>query len=197
MRTFLRSPSLIIFTVLAWLAVCCISAQAQDEDPPAETFEGLYAEMGAGDNPDTFGGEFGIFGYPSEHLSFRVGIACLASESFEDFFVGGTSGIRVNLFRKGSIITPFVGVGIFGGYSKNKVKADDDGVDNDDDGEVDESGEEDDVIDDVIATIFPEAGFQAWLSQKTRVTFSGKYNLTTEGRETDFWQFNLGMAWLF
>lgn len=187
------------FLIISFFVMCCMAkhAHARNGSSPETTREGLYAEMGAGNDPDTIGGEFGYFGYPVDHLSFRVGIACLASERFDDFFVGATTGIRVNLFRQGSFITPFVGLGLFGGYSKEKVLADDDGVDNDDDGVVDESGEEDDVIDDVIAMIFPEAGVQVWMSEKSRLTLSGKYNLTTEGRDSDFWAFNLGMAWLF
>ena len=170
---------------------------ALDEFEDDFSRSGLYAEMGAGNDPDTLGGEFGIFGYPNDHISFRAGLAGLASESFNDFFAGATMGIRLNMFPPGTIISPFIGVGLYGGYSKKQVKADDDGEDNDEDGEIDEAGEEDSVIDDVVATIFPEAGVQIWFSKTTRLTLSGKYSLTTEGRDTDFWHFNAGMAWFF
>lgn len=187
-----------LIVILIIVSTCLASETLALDYPETDPVnEGIYIEMGAGDAPDTLGGELGIFGYLQDHLSFRAGLACLASESFDDFFVGLNTGFRLTMLPQRYRFTPFIGLGLFGGYTKTQVKADDDGEDNDHDGDVDEAGEEDSVIDDVMASIYPEAGVQIWVSGDTRLTLSGKYNYTTEGRDTDFWVFNVGMAWLF
>ena len=60
---------------------------------------------------------------------------------------------------------------------------------------VDESGETD-TEHGCLAAIYPELGVHFWLNGRTRLTASGAYYGTTEGRDADVWVFGLGVAWL-
>lgn len=95
--------------------------------------------MGARPDPSTIGGEIGISSYVSENLSLIAGLAFLGSENFDDEMFGGANlGARFNLDKR---LSPFLGFGAFVGYSKEEVPAEEDDIDNDDDGTVDEEGE--------------------------------------------------------
>lgn len=155
---------------------------------------GLSLEMGARSEPDAIGGEIGLCGYTSEKVSITGGLAFLASDSFEDIFGGANIGIRFGLDYK---FSPFIGMGMFGGYSKEDVSATNDDIDNDDDNFIDEPGEQKEVIKDVIGSVYPEMGFHVWCNDRTRLTFASKYYITTKGREHDFWMYNFGIMVLF
>jgi hypothetical protein len=169
-----------------------------DETPDGEKDlsipDGLYVQLGGGTEPDAIGGEVGYFGYQTENLCYVAGIGFLASERFDDLFVGANLGFRLSA---GHTVSPFVGMGVFAGYSKKFVGAEDDNVDNDEDGDVDEEGEEKEVVDHVIASIFPEVGLHVQIAPDSRMTLSGRYHMTTEGRENDFWVYSLGFTFLF
>lgn len=170
------------------------SAYAQSNPDTSRIRGGLYVELGGRSHPDSFGGELGIYAYTPEHLSLRVGLALLASESFEDVFAGGNLGARYNFGKR---FSPFIGFGVFAGYSEETLSAEDDGIDNDEDGYIDESGEKKEVVDNVIGSIYPELGIHLWTTDTTRFTFTGKYFITTEGRDYDFWLFGLAFAVIF
>ncbi|GAB6094804.1 hypothetical protein JCM14469_10560 [Desulfatiferula olefinivorans] len=185
---------------MAFALICLFfDCPAYARDVPDDTTDptGIYLELSGGSDPDMIGGELGLFGYTGNHLSLRGGVAFLASERFDDVFGGANAGVRLSLFSHRTVATPFIGMGLFGGYTKKKESADNDGEDNDEDGRVDESGEEKDVIDDVIACIYPEAGVRIRLSPQCRLTVSGRYLVTTEGRENDSSVFNLGVVFEF
>ena len=167
---------------------------AQQEVENLTTREGMYLELGGRGDPDAIGGEIGVSGYVSEHLSLKGGLAFLASESFDDTFVGGTLGVRYNIAKR---LSPFVGFGVFAGYSEETVSAEDDGIDNDEDGDIDEDGEEKEVIKDVFGSVYPEVGFHFWATDTVRLTLTSKYHLTTEGRENYFWVFSFGIVFMF
>jgi hypothetical protein len=174
--------------MFAGYASVCFSAENQTDKP------GFYAEMGFGNDPSTLGGEMGLFMLSNEVLMMKGGLGFLLSENFKDVFVGTHLGMRLCVPGK---ISPFIGVGVFGGYTKKEFNADDDGIDNDGDGKIDEPGEKDTEIDDVIGTFYPEAGINIWSSPTSCLTLSGKYNYTSKGRENDFWSFNFGFMFLF
>ena len=182
--------------VFVLLSVLCMPAfaNAQSDNDSFSGRIGIYGELGGRANPDSVGGEIGLSVYTTENLSLRAGLAFLSSESFEDTFGGINLGLRYNVGKK---ISPFVGFGAFGGYSEETVSAEDDRIDNDDDGRIDEFGEEKKVLNDVIVSIYPEAGIHFWATDKSRITFSGKYHFTSEGRDFDFWLFSLGFMFLF
>ena len=139
-----------IFKARQWIVpavLCCIfiteNAFADSDKHPYSGKGGLYLEMGARSEPDAIGGEIGFCDYTSENISTTASLAFLASESFEDVFGGANIGIRFGLDYK---LSPFVGMGLFGGYSKEDVRADNDRIDNDEDDFIDEPGEEKEVI---------------------------------------------------
>jgi hypothetical protein len=181
------------------MAALALSSQALalENSDSSNEMGGIYADLGGGSDPDVIGAKMGLFGYMHNHLSMHGGIACLASEKFDDIFVGADGGFRLHLLKPEARVSPFVGMGLFGGYTKKNVSAEDDDIDNDDDGEIDEEGEEKRVIDNVMGLVYPEIGLRIRLAEDSRMILSGRYNLTTEGRESDFWLFSLGFEWLF
>jgi len=159
-----------------------------------DSLGGFYVELGGSSDPDTILGGTGFWAEVSDYVTLKGGLSLLASESFDDTFTGGNLDLHISF---GSRFSPYVGAGIFAGYSRERVSADDDDIDNDGDGFVDERGEEKTVVKDVIASVYPEAGFYIWITDDLKLSFSGKYYVTTEGREDDFWIFSSGFNFTF
>jgi len=159
-----------------------------------DSLGGFYVELGGSSDPDTILGGTGVWAEVSDYITLKGGLSLLASESFDDTFTGGNLDLHISF---GSRFSPYVGAGIFAGYSRERVSADDDDIDNDGDGFVDERGEEKTVVKDVIASVYPEAGFYIWITDDLKLSFSGKYYVTTEGREDDFWIFSSGFNFTF
>ncbi len=155
---------------------------------------GLYLDLGGRSDPSAVVGEIGVAGYPSKNLSLRASLSFLAYENNDDILLGVNIGTRYNF---GETFSPFIGLGMFGGSSSEDIPAEDDNIDNDDDGSVDEDGEVETEITDVMASIYPELGFHLWATDAIRMTFSTKYHITTKGRESDFQMYSLGFAFLF
>lgn len=153
-------------------------------------FTGAYLEIGGQTDPTAIGIGFGGFKYNYRYLTTRMAVYVLGSESVDDVFLGADAGVRMEL---GTRVSPFVGLGGYYGYHSDQVPAENDGLDNDGDGQVDEGGEKDAQIDRSMATIYPEAGLHIWIDKTNRLTLSGKYHITTEGRDTDFWLFCFGI----
>jgi len=153
-------------------------------------FTGAYLEIGGQTDPTAIGIGFGGFKYNYRYLTTRMAVYVLGSESVNDVFLGADAGVRMEL---GTRVSPFVGLGGYYGYHSDQVPAENDNLDNDGDGLVDEGGEKDAQIDRSMATIYPEAGLHIWIDKTNRLTLSGKYHITTEGRETDFWLFCFGI----
>ena len=157
-----------------------------DEPGPA----GPYIEIGGQTDPTAVGIGFGGFINNYRYLSTRMALYVLGSESVEDVFLGADAGVRMEL---GARVSPFVGLGGYYGYHSNQIPAENDKLDNDGDGLVDEGGEKDTQIDRSIATIYPEAGLHIWIDKVHRLSLSAKYQVTTEGRDSDFWLFCFGV----
>ena len=153
-------------------------------------FTGAYLEIGGQTDPTAIGIGFGGFEYNYRYLTTRMALYVLGSESVDDVFLGADAGVRMEL---GTRVSPFVGLGGYYGYHSDQVPAENDKLDNDGDGLVDEGGEKDTQIDRSMATIYPEAGVHIWIDDTNRLTLSGKYHITTEGRDTDFWLFCFGI----
>jgi len=169
---------------------------AENQDPLQLGSEhgGAYVELGFGHDPDAIGGEIGCFTNPSVHKEIKASFAFIASENYENIFTGASIGIR---FQAGTKIKPFVGAGIFAGYTKKEIKAEDDKEDNDNDGKIDEPGEKKEIIDNVMGTVYPEAGVHFLFDDHTRITFAAKYHITTEGRQDDFAIYSAAFSVLF
>ena len=151
---------------------------------------GPYIEIGGQTEPAAIGVGLGAYNYNYRYLTTRMAMYVLGSESVDNVFLGADAGIRMEL---GTQVSPFVGLGGYYGYHTDQVPAENDNLDNDGDGQVDEDGEKDARIDRSMASIYPEAGLHVWIDHTNRLTLSGKYHLTTEGRDSDFWLFCFGI----
>ena len=174
-----------VVLLLLWFIFHAPLLQA-DEAGPA----GSYIEIGGQTDPTAVGVGFGGFINNYRYLSTRMALYVLGSESVGDVFLGADAGVRMEL---GTRVSPFVGLGGYYGYHSNQIPAENDKLDNDGDGLVDESGEKDTQIDRSMATIYPEAGLHIWIDKVNRLTLSAKYEVTTEGRDSDFWLFCFGV----
>ena len=182
-----RHSSRYLWIFLLILFLFCVSVSLHAEETG---FTGSYLEIGGQTDPTAIGIGFGGFKYNYRYLTTRMAIYVLGSESVDDVFLGADAGVRMEL---GTWVSPFVGLGAYYGYHSDQIPAENDKLDNDGDGLVDESGEKDHQIDRSMATIYPEAGVHIWIDDTNRLTLSGKYHITTDGRDTDFWLFCFGI----
>jgi hypothetical protein len=154
---------------------------------------GLYFSGGAQVKPDSghtlYGGELGGEAYLSEWSTGRAALAGYVGP--DDVYGGLDIGARLQTPTR---IAPFVGIGAFNGFSTGEERADDDGIDNDDDGLVDERREKRTTYDGWLSAIYPEVGLHLWLDGCWRVTAYGRYLVTTEGRGQDDWLLGLQIA---
>lgn len=101
----------------------------------------------------------------------RVGLGMLHGTGARDNFFGLDLGMR---FSTPTRLAPFVGVGGFMGFAFHNESANMDGIDNDDDGKIDEPNEDNEEFNGILAG-YPEAGLHYWLTSKTRLTGFGRY----------------------
>lgn len=151
----------------------------------------LYLEMGAGEKPAALWLSVGGTGYLDERNSFNMGLYFLVTENIIDdeyYNTGLTLSYRHNLTARGAL-RPFIGVGGAVGYTEHNVLAENDSIDNDNDGLTDEPGEEINLTSNEMAMLFPEVGLDIWMTKETKLSLSARYYLTTEGRDVDFWLF--------
>ncbi len=184
---YFRHPSRYLWIFLLFLFLYSAATILHAEEAG---FTGTYLEIGGQTDPTAIGIGFGGFKYNYRYLTTRMALYVLGSESVDDVFLGADAGVRMEL---GTRVSPFVGLGGYYGYHSDQVPAENDQLDNDGDGQVDEGGEKDTQIDRSVATIYPEAGVHLWIDDTNRLTLSGKYHITTEGRDTDFWLFCFGI----
>ncbi len=141
---------------------------------------GLYVQAAGQTAPFNLGGEIGGFHYWTPCLSGRIGLQGLASTNADGFFAGLNTGVRV---QPPTRLAPFAGVGAFGGAT-----------DFWEDTENCCPHCEDDIRG--IVGVYPELGVHYWLTGRSRVSLSGSYLVTTEGRKDDFWFYGVTLAFL-
>lgn len=153
---------------------------------------GVYLGAAGQSSPFTVGGEIGGFSYWTPCLSGRFGLTGIVGTGEENLFGGIDLGVRAQTPTR---FAPFAGIGTTVGYAVFHTDWSDDYIDNDGDGYIDEPGEHD-IDDAFIAAVYPETGIHFWLSGRTRLTASGRYMVTSDGRENDFWYYGLTLAFL-
>jgi hypothetical protein len=157
---------------------------------------GFYLGAAGQSSPFTAGAEIGGACYWSSCCSGHAGLVGVAGAGADNLFGGADVGLRV---QPPTRLAPFVGIGAMGGISAFKERddeiVDDDYNDNDDDGIVDEPGETTHERE-ALAAVYPEIGVHFWLNGLTRLTASGRYLVTSDGRENDFWYYGLTLAFL-
>ena len=158
-----------------------------------EGLGGTYLSGGAQVRPDSgtamFGGELGAEAYGTSWLTGRGALS--GYYGHDEGFLGADLGFRLQTPTR---IAPFVGVGTFQGISRGVRLADEDGLDNDDDGRWDEKGETDGYIDGLLSVVYPEVGVHAWLNGNWRITTYGRYLVTSQGRAYDDWLLGLQLT---
>ncbi|MFC1467387.1 hypothetical protein ACFLQY_01655 [Verrucomicrobiota bacterium] len=175
----------ILGLVCCLLAVICVG-EPRVHDP------GFYAEIGGGSDPSALWGAGGIEGYLADYFSLYAGVFVAGVEDItsrgSDSYSGLTLGMRFCVPHR---VSPYIGAGVAAGWGRYYVLADNDGRDNDNDGYIDESGEEEREYE-IINSVFPEAGIHLWLDERQRLTFNYRYHYTSEGEDEDYWTANLG-----
>ncbi|MGB7326908.1 MAG: hypothetical protein WBD31_18675 [Rubripirellula sp.] len=158
-----------------------------------DDFSGWYFSGGLtsfSDTPSPMGSlEIGYTGYQTSYLTNRMGFILAANDN--DYYIGGETGLRLQTPTR---LAPFVGAGLFLGASSTRKNAENDDVDNDDDGSVDEDGETEFAFDGALAAVYPECGIHFWWSPRLRLSGFGRYMVTTEGRNADTWYFGATIA---
>lgn len=151
-----------------------------------EGLGGQYLSGGAqyqADASEPFAGaELGFEGYATSWLTTRAALAGSVGDG--EGRIGLDLGTRI---QTPSRVAPFAGVGMFVGARPHKDLANMDGLDNDDDGFIDEFNEKEWDIDNWLVAVYPELGAHVWLNGSWRLTAYGRYLLTTEGRGHDDW----------
>ncbi|NOZ41228.1 MAG: hypothetical protein GXP24_13530 [Planctomycetes bacterium] len=148
---------------------------------------GGYVGLSGRDAPAALGGEIGRFYYPSPHVEGRLGLAGLIYEGDEPVSGGLLAGARL---QSPTRLAPFVGIGAYAGFTP-EIGRSEDGIDNDFDGFVDNSGEAESTF---VGALIPEAGCHFWLTPGWRVTGSASYYVTTSGPEDNFLMLNVSLA---
>ncbi len=175
---------------VAFLFLALLGPAIADVPVPTEGTAG-FVELSGRANPDVVGGELGIIGWFNGSLSAKGSLSFLASEPLDDFFTGANISLQTQFPWR---FSPYVGVGAFAGYSREDVRAENDNRDNDDDGFTDERGEEKSVVDNVTSSLYPEIGLLLWVKDDVRLSISGRYHISSEGRDFDAWIYAVGFA---
>lgn len=138
---------------------------------------GIYGGAAFADAPTSAGFEVGGFDYATSWLSSRISLSYLAGTGADDVFTGANAGLRMQVPSR---LAPFVGAGLYGGYSEETIVAD--------------CGCEEEQIDGSFGAIYPEVGMHFWLNGHWRLTTSAAYYFNTEGRDQDFWLLGISLG---
>jgi hypothetical protein len=147
---------------------------------------GLYFGGGAQIRPNSGqamgGAELGGESYITSWITAR---GALSGYLGEDEGYGGLDlGVRLQTPTR---VAPLIGVGTFQGGSRGVKIAHWDGLDNDNDGRIDEYGEKKSTVDGWMSAIYPEVGAHFWVDGNWRLTGYGRYFVSSEGRKQDDW----------
>ena len=154
---------------------------------------GMFVSGGAAhwsDDDDAMAGiDIGAETYITSYLTGRGSLMGFGNS--EDWFTGADVGLRL---QTPSRLAPFVGIGTYAGYANEVVDADDDWIDNDDDGLIDEWGEDKKRLSGAVAAFYPEVGSHFWWNPSVRLSTYSRYMITTDGRDSDDWMIGVGIA---
>lgn len=154
---------------------------------------GMFVSGGAYTRPDADKAlaaiDIGVETYATSYLTARGSLMLVGGQ--DDVFTGLDLGLRL---QSPTRLAPFAGLGTFAGYAREVVPAEDDWIDNDDDGFIDEDGEDKKRFSGFLASVYPEVGAHFWWTPNIRLTTFSRYMVTTEGRATDDWLVGGGLA---
>lgn len=118
---------------------------------------------------------------PASGISLYYSSSILSDSDYT--FLGGNVGLRK---YNGNVLAAFYGAGLFGGYSEKEKYTEFDGIDNDDDGWVDEHGESIQYIDRLMLTIYPEIGLELRLLKQVSISTYARYQIANTGPDNHF-----------
>jgi len=136
---------------------------------------GSYSGAGGSGDPASAGAELGAFHYPTEWLEANVALSAIAGTGESSIFFGPEARLRI---QSPTRFAPFVGVGGFTGGNTFDKPAENDGIDNNKDGFIDEHGEKKDGFEG-FAAVYPEVGAHFWIN--------GRLNLTASRADAHFY----------
>jgi len=169
------------------------------EEAPAEAgfVPGLLAELAVADDPGYLGLRLGLHA-AGETGSLTLGVGLLGAELHEDLMMEGFLSLRRHLFpMRRQWLVPFAGLGVTLAAAGESFPAEEDDVDNDNDGAVDEDGEESSRITDLFAGLTPEVGLL--IQPRANLSFCPlfRYYLKSTGLDDSQWVFALGLHFNF
>lgn len=144
---------------------------------------GFFVTGAGSGSPTAAAAEIGGEKYLTSYVSAKASLQGLLAEGAEVVTAGVNLGVRL---QSPTRFAPFVGVGTYIGGGEREECGCFNNIDDDDDGFIDEPGEIRTVGSAAFA-IYPEIGAHYWLTPDIRLTGSGSYYITNEGRDFDFW----------
>ncbi|MCP3921219.1 MAG: hypothetical protein GY714_01405 [Desulfobacterales bacterium] len=154
---------------------------------------GLFVELGGRYDPNIAVARIGVFRTYGGWYSIMIGGEALSDDD-DHTYGGATVGFRMKFPL---VITPFIGLHFFGGTYEEEEDAANDGIDNDEDGTVDEANETKWVTEDTMVATCPEAGLMIYMDKNSQFVISAKYYVTDKGRDSDFWVYTVGINIVF
>ncbi len=178
-------------TFVSIIMTFCLHTQSK-ADRNWDERQGFVFNLSSSEEFDALHGEIMAEAYANPYISYRGGLSIFLSHE-TDIHGGIEGGVRC---LPPLPVSPFIGAGLFLGRWTYYKSADNDGVDNDDDHVVDESGEQD-AVRDYLFAVYPEVGVYLWLNDSTRLTGTLRYYVTTDGRESDRLMYGIGLGFAF
>ena len=163
-------------------------------DPQAKPSAVFHGSVEYAKQPKVVGAGIGFDWHLNNWASANAGLKFMQHEHNTDMLGGLSLGVRASVPGR---VSPYVGVGVFGGYSKTRELAPRyDRIDNDNDGFVDEFGETRSVFSSSIATFYPEAGVHVGIGDSFRLSVNASYHYTIWGRDSDYEQYSISFGYL-
>jgi hypothetical protein len=160
---------------------------------------GVYLNGAAAHDPTAAGGEIGIVHYGEPWTAARIGLAGLARESDKGYQAGVDAGLRVQVPSR---FSPYVGFGGFAGYHKDTLTIhltghdDEPGPDPIPPQPTNFAEEQKQSTDGGLAAVYPEIGTTFWFNGHAAFNTFGRYYITTDGRDKDFWMAGVGITFM-
>lgn len=168
--------------------------QAGPSPAPSTWTGSLLLEGQHADHPGLLGVRLGAQG-AGDDGSFHLGVGFLGAENHDDLMMEVFGGGRRHLWEsRRRALVPHVGLGALVAFSTETYAAEEDDVDNDDDGAVDEDGETETDISDLFVAVTPEAGLTLNLGRQASLTTSLRYQLRSSGVDDSPWVLAVGLA---
>jgi hypothetical protein len=193
------ASTLAALAFLAWGAQASTRTEPGDgqagPSPAASSWTGsLLLEGLHADHPGLVGVRLGAQG-AGDDGSFHLGVGFLGAENHDDVMMEVFAGGRRHLWEaRRRALVPHVGLGALVAFSTETYSAEEDDLDNDDDGAVDEDGETETDISDLFLALTPEAGLTLNLGRRTSLTTSLRYQLRSSGVDDSPWVLAVGLA---